>query len=95
MVRDPHPPGEPDGIDEHVPKPPRRDPLRETFADLDRQLDDAPVAEPAGDGEQLEVEDEAVLLEDREQFGDDLSPGELDPLWVSDTSKPNRSRVRT
>ena len=61
---------------------------REALSDLDRQLDDVRVAEAAGDGEQLEIEGEAVLLEDREQLGDDLSPGELDPalgVWIRPT----------
>ena len=85
MVRDPDPPRQAHGIDEHVRSRPRRDRGRETFPDLDRQLDDACVAEPSGDGQQLEVEGETVLLEDREQFGDDLPPGQLDPaLGVGD-----------
>ena len=93
MVCNPDPPGQAYGIDEHLPSRPRRDRGRETFPDLDGQLDDACVTESPGDGQQLEVEGEAILLEDREQLGDDLAAGQLDPaLGVGDIQAEQHPR---
>ena len=77
-VGNPQPVEDGERVEERSPDRPRRDGGREALGYLDRVLDESPVAHPAGDDEQFQIEREALLNHLRENGRQRLAPDELD-----------------
>ena len=77
-MRNPQPVEDGERVEERSPDRLRRDGAREALGYLDRELDEVPVAHPAGDDEQFQVERETLLKHLREDGSQRLAPDELD-----------------
>ncbi len=66
-------------VDEQQPDRPERDRAAEALLDPHRRLDDPREAQPTGQHQELEVEREAALSQQRQDVGDDPAVDQLDP----------------
>src|SRR5580692_11735468 len=74
----PEPVEDSERVNERSPDRLRRDGAREALGYLDREFDEVPVAHPAGDDEQFQVEREALLKHLREDSSQRLATDEFD-----------------
>ena len=65
-------------VEERSPDRPQRDGARKALGYLDRKLNETPIAHPAGDDEQFQVERETLLKHLRKNGRQRLAPDELD-----------------
>src|ERR1700747_3398343 len=77
-MRNTHPVEDGQRCEERSPDRLWRDGGREALGYLDRELDEVPIAHPAGDDEQFQVECKTLLQHLRENGRQRLAPDELD-----------------